>query len=99
MASPALASGCRSVFPCSRNVETNSRERIPMNNLGTKTLTQQQRRRIQTPPEGYIVSSAKGHQLLVRRPDGRPMRTRPSGRLVATDRVKSVQSYLHIPAT
>ena len=63
------------------------------------TLTQQQRRRIQTPPTGYVVSSAKGHRLLVRRPDGRPLRTRPSERLVATDRVESVQSYLHIPAT
>ena len=64
----------------------------------TKTPTQQQRRRTQTPPAGYIITSAKGHQLLVRRPDGRPMRTRPSGRLIATDRVESVQSYLHIPA-
>jgi hypothetical protein len=70
-----------------------------MSTLGTKSLTQQQRRRTQTPPAGYIVTSAKGHQLLVRRPDGRPMRTRPSGRRVATDRVESVQSYLHIPAT
>jgi hypothetical protein len=70
-----------------------------MSTHGAKTLTQQQPRRIQTPPAGYIVSSAKGHRLLVRRPDGRPMRTRPSGRLVATDRVESVQSYLHIPAT
>ena len=69
-----------------------------MNTLGTKTSTRQRRRRIQTPTSGYIVSSANGHQLLVRRPDGRPMRTRPSGRLVATDRVESVQSYLHIPA-
>jgi hypothetical protein len=70
-----------------------------MSALGSKTLTQQQRRRTQAPTAGYIVSSAKGHQLLVRRPDGRPPRTRPSGRLVATDRVASVQSYLHIPAT
>jgi hypothetical protein len=70
-----------------------------MNTPGTKTSIQQQRSRIQTPPAGYIVSSAKGHQLLVRRPDGRPMRIRPSGRLVATDRVERVQSYLHIPAT
>jgi hypothetical protein len=70
-----------------------------MNTLGSKTSTRQQRGRIQTPPVGYIVTSAKGHQLLVRRPDGRPMRTRPSGRLVATDRVERVQSYLHIPPT
>ena len=69
-----------------------------MSTAGTKTSTQQQRRRTQTPPAGYIVSSARGHELLVRRPDGRPMRTRPSGRLIATDRVESVQSYLHIPA-
>jgi hypothetical protein len=64
----------------------------------TKTSSQQKRRRTKTPPAGYIVSSAKGHQLLVRRPDGRPIRTRPSGRLVASDRIESVQSYLHIPA-
>jgi hypothetical protein len=70
-----------------------------MNTLGTKTLTQQQRRPVQTPAAGSIVVSAKGHQLLVRRPDGRPMRIRPSGRLVVTDRVESVQSYLHVPAT
>lgn len=70
-----------------------------MNTSGPKALTQQQRRSIQTPPAGYIVTSARGHELLVRRPDGRPMRIRPSGRLVATDRIQSVQSYLHIPAT
>jgi hypothetical protein len=69
-----------------------------MNTLDTKTLTQQQRRRNQAPPAGYIVTTATGHQLLVRRPDGRPTRIRPSGRLVGTDRVESVQSYLHIPA-
>jgi hypothetical protein len=71
-----------------------------MNTVGTKTSTQKQRRSARrTPPAGYIVASARGHELLVRRPDGRPMRTRPSGRLVATGRVESVQSYLHIPAT
>jgi hypothetical protein len=70
-----------------------------MNTLGTKTPTQRQRRSVQKLPAGYIVTSARGHELLVRRPDGRPMRTRPSGRLVATGRVESVQSYLHIPAT
>jgi hypothetical protein len=70
-----------------------------MTTLATKTLTQQQRRRIQTLPAGYIVISARGHRLLVRRPDGRPMRIRPSGSLVATDRIENVQSYLHIPAT
>ena len=70
-----------------------------MKTPGTKTSTQQQRRRTQPPATGYLVTSARGHQLLVRRPDGRPMRIRPSGRLVATDRVNSVQSYLHVPAT
>ena len=70
-----------------------------MNTLGGKSLNQQQRRSTQTPPAGYIVTSAKGHQLVVRRPDRRPMRIRPSGRLVAADRVESVRSYLHIPAT
>jgi hypothetical protein len=64
----------------------------------TNTLTQQQRRRIQTPPAGYTVTSAKGRQVLVRRPDRRPMRVRPSGRVVEIDRVESVQSYLHVPA-
>ena len=70
-----------------------------MSNFDRKPLTQQQRRGTQTPPAGYIVISDKGHELLARRPDGRPMRIQPSGRLVATDRVESVQSYLHIPAT
>lgn len=69
-----------------------------MNTPVTKTSNKQQRSRIQPPPSGYIVTGAKGHQLLVRRPDGRPTRIRPSGRLVASDRVESVQSYLHIPA-
>jgi hypothetical protein len=70
-----------------------------MSTLRIKTPTQQERRRNQTPPAGYIVNSPRGHQLLVRRPDGQPMRTRPSGRLLATHRIESVQSYLHIPAT
>jgi hypothetical protein len=60
--------------------------------------TQQQRRRGQQPPADYIVTSAKGHQILVRRPDGRRLRVRPSGRLLATGGVKSGQSYLHVPA-
>jgi hypothetical protein len=68
-----------------------------MNTPGAKTLTQRQRSRTRTPPAGYIVASSKGHELLVRRPDGRPIRIRPSESLVTTDRVESVQSYLHIP--
>ncbi len=55
-------------------------------------------RRLQPPPAGYIVTSAKGHQILVRRPDGRRMRVRPSGPPVPGNRVESGQSYLHIPA-
>src|ERR1700690_2768020 len=88
------------VVGVARRPTINSRRgRTPMNTVGSKTLKQQRRRRPPPAPAAYIVSSAKGHQLLVRRPDGRPMRTRPSGSLVATDRVESVQSYLHIPAT
>jgi hypothetical protein len=69
-----------------------------MNTLGAKALTQRQTRFMQAPPEGYTVIGARGHRLLVRRPDGRQMRVRPSGRLVEAGRVKSVQSYLYIPA-
>ncbi len=69
-----------------------------MKTSGTNALTQQQRRRIQALPAGYTVISTRGYQILVRRPDGRPMRVRPSGRLVAADLVERVQSYLHVPA-
>ena len=69
-----------------------------MKPLATNTLTQRQSRRVKKPPAGYIVTTAHGHQLLVRRPDGRPTRVRPSGRLTATDLLESGQSYLHIPA-
>jgi hypothetical protein len=61
----------------------------------THAVTQQQRR-IQALPASYTIISAQGHKLLVRRPDGRPMRVRPSGRIVTADRVKSVQSYLQV---
>ncbi len=66
-----------------------------MNTLGK--VTQQQRRRIQKPAAAYTVITPRGHQLLVRRPDGRPTRVKPSRRLVAADSVEGVQSYLHIP--
>jgi hypothetical protein len=68
-----------------------------MSTPATNTLTQPQRPRTQTLPADYTVITPKGHQLRVRRPDGRPTRVRPSGRLLETDRVAGVQSYLHIP--
>ena len=68
-----------------------------MNTVATNKPTHQQRRR-QAPPSGYIVTTPRGHELLVRRPDGRPMRIRPNGRLVAKGHVESGQSYLHVPA-
>jgi hypothetical protein len=69
-----------------------------MSTPGKSALTQQRSRRIQAPPAGYIITTARGHQLLVRRPDGRPTRVRPSERFAATDRVESTHAYLHIPA-
>jgi len=67
-----------------------------MNISDTHALTKQQDRRIQALPDGYTVVSGQGHKLVVRRPDGRRLRIRPSGRLVTTDLVESVQSYLHV---
>ena len=71
-----------------------------MSNVATNTSksTEQQRRRGRASAPGYILTTPRGHQLLVRRPDGRPMRTRPSGRLATPGRVESGQSYLHVPA-
>lgn len=69
-----------------------------MNPVGTKAAPQRQKPPIQAPPRSYTVASPRGHRLLVRRPDGRPMRVRPSGSLVEADRILSIQSYLHVPA-
>jgi hypothetical protein len=77
-------------------ITINSREGTPMNISDTHALTQQQSRRIQTLPKGHTVISAQTHKLIVRRPDGRLARIRPSGRLVAANPVESVQSYLHL---
>jgi hypothetical protein len=67
-----------------------------MNSPDKRRLTSQQSRRIQALPDGYTVLSAQGQKLIVRRPDGRRARIRPSGRLIATDLVESVQFYLHV---
>jgi|GEM_PF-2799141 hypothetical protein len=69
-----------------------------MTTLATPTSPRQQGLPVQTPAAGYLVTTARGHKLLVRRPDGRPTRVRPSGPLPATGRVQSGQSYLHVPA-
>lgn len=58
--------------------------------------TDQQSRRIQTLGQGHTIISSHGHRLIVRRPDGRLTRIRPSGRVVAAGRVQSVQSYLQV---
>ncbi len=47
-------------------------------------------------PEGHTVISPNVDRLIVRGPDGRLSRVRPSGRLVAEALVESVQSYLHV---
>lgn len=57
-----------------------------------------ERDRTQRPDAGYVVTSSRGHRILVRRPDGRPIRTRPSGGRLAANRVAATQSYLHVPA-
>jgi hypothetical protein len=58
--------------------------------------TEDQSRRIETLPEGHTVVTAKGHRIVVRRPDGRLARIRPGGRLVAMSRVETVESYLDV---
>jgi hypothetical protein len=63
------------------------------------STTQRQGRRIETPARSYTVTGPRGHRLLVRRPDGRPMRVRPSGSLLEAGRIASIQSYLHVPAS
>jgi hypothetical protein len=40
--------------------------------------------------------SGAGWAPIVRRPDGRLLRVRSSGRLVLTSPVQSVQGYLHV---
>ena len=69
-----------------------------MSTPATNVSARRQRQGIRPPATGYIVTSARGHPMLVRRPDARPLLTRPIGRRVDTDRVESVQSYLRIPA-
>ncbi len=64
----------------------------------TKAPSRPQSRPVPQSPRSYTVTDANGHRLLVRRPDGRPLRVRPSGSLVEADRIQSVQSYLHVPA-
>ncbi len=69
-----------------------------MNTVAPNALTPPKSRRTEKSARTYTVASPRGHRLLVRRPDGRPMHVRPSGSLVEADRIASVQSYLHIPA-
>src|SRR5271165_798448 len=63
---------------------------------GTHLLTQRQIRCIQTLPEGHSVITVRDRTAIVRQPDGRLARIRPSGRLVVTIPVQKVRSYLHV---
>lgn len=60
------------------------------------TLTPRQIKRIQELPQDHTLVSGPGWAPIVRRPDGRLLRVRSSGRLVLTSPVKSVQGYLHV---
>jgi hypothetical protein len=59
-------------------------------------LTPHQIKRIQELPRDHTLVSGAGWAPIVRRPDGRLLRVRSSGRLVLTSPVQSVQGYLHV---
>ena len=62
----------------------------------TYSLTQPQRRRLETLKEGHVVVSNRRGVAVVRQPDGRLLRIQPDGRLSGMLRVERVQSYLHV---
>ncbi len=61
-----------------------------------RRLTDQQLECLNALPDGHTVISPNADRLIVRAPDGRLSRVRPSGRLVAEALVESVQSYLQV---
>ena len=59
-----------------------------------RLLTAQQERMVKRLPTGYELVGVLGRTPIVRGPDGHISRMRTSGRLVRTQRVQAVQSYL-----
>jgi len=59
-------------------------------------LTRRQLSRMQRLPAGHEVVSVQGRAPIVRQPDGRLLRIRPSGRVVEAMPVERVRSYLHL---
>ncbi len=57
-------------------------------------LTEQQARMVNHLPEGHEFVGVLGRTPIVRRPDGHLSRMRTSGRLVKTEGIQAVQSYL-----
>ena len=61
---------------------------------GAGLLTEQQARMVNRLPAGHELLGVLGRTPIVRGPDGRLSRMRTSGRLVRTEGVEAVQSYL-----
>ncbi len=57
-------------------------------------LTEQQTRMVNRLPAGHEFVGVLGRTPIVRRPDGHLSRMRTSGRLVKTEGVQAIQSYL-----
>ncbi len=57
-------------------------------------LTEQQTRMVNHLPAGHEFVGVLGRTPIVRRPDGHLSRMRTSGRLVKTEGVQAIQSYL-----
>jgi hypothetical protein len=62
----------------------------------THQLTQRQIRRMENLPEGHKRVNTRHGAPTVRRSDGQLFEVRPNGRLTASIRVQSVQSYLDV---
>jgi len=60
----------------------------------TTLLTEQQTRMVNGLPAGHEFVGVLGRTPIVRRPDGHLSRMRTSGRLVKTEGVPAIQSYL-----
>jgi hypothetical protein len=62
----------------------------------SSTLTRRQLRRMKQLPEDHKIVSIEGRLPIVRQPDGRLLRIRPSGRVVETLPVEHARSYLQV---
>jgi hypothetical protein len=67
--------------------------------VNDRELTRRQISSLENLPDDHELISVRGRVPLVRRADGRLLRIRPNGRLVATIPVEHVRSYLHVRAS